>query len=165
MKKNVLGVAVVAAFVISSCNSGKSTTGNANVHAVEEVSAQDTSTKVPFTTAENYFVKNTYKNEQVENLKITTQEEFDKIFGMAATMGDRGMPTRIDFSKQYVIAVIGTVTNKKTDFTVNDLLQKSKEIVLNYTLATGEELSFSIQPALLLVVDDTYKGELKFEKK
>ena len=47
------------------------------------------------------------KNDQVipEYPKITTEEEFNKLFGMATIMGKDGKPTAIDFTKQFVLGV------------------------------------------------------------
>ncbi len=67
------------------------------------------STEVPYQEAKNYFVKNTYGEEENANLKIETQELFDKIFGPAPVMGEGGKPTAIDFAKQYVVAYIRLV--------------------------------------------------------
>ena len=43
---------------------------------------------VAYSVAQNYFVNNTFENKEVETLKIDSQEEFDRIFGMATTMGN-----------------------------------------------------------------------------
>ncbi len=165
MKTNLLLTAVVVCFAVSSCNSTKSTTGNDDVNSVEKATEKVTDRHISYELAKNYFVKNTHKNEAVEELEITTQEQFDDIFGMAATMGEKGMPTKIDFSKQFVIAVIGIVTDKATDFTVDGLLKDGSDITFKYTEKVGKEMSYSIQPSLIVIVDKSYDGNLKFEKK
>lgn len=165
MNLNLLSLAIVAGFTISSCNSTKSTTGNEAANSVEKVTDQVADADVPYVVAANYFVKNTHKNDTVENLKITTQEQFDNVFGMATTMGEGGKPTQIDFSKQFVLAVIGTVTNKETDFAVNGLVKKDDDVTFSYTETIGKEMSFTIQPSLAVIVDKSYDGTVKFEKK
>ena len=52
---------------------------------------------IAFEIAKNYFFKN---NQEIPSSpKITTAEEFGKLFGMATTMGEDGKPTEIDFTK------------------------------------------------------------------
>jgi hypothetical protein len=165
MKLNLLSIAVIAGLTMSSCNSAKNTKENAAVNSIESEHGVSVTEKLPYQLAKNYFVKNTYKNDQIETLKITTQDKFDEVFGMAATMAESGRPTKIDFLKQYVIAVIGVVTNKETEFIVNDLRKVNNEILFNYSLSEGKEMSFTIQPSLIITVDNNYNGELKVEKK
>lgn len=164
MKPNLLLTTIAVCFAVSSCNSTKSTSGNDNVNSVEKLTEKVADGDVPYELAKNYFVKNTHKNEAVEELKITTQEQFDDIFGMATTMGEKGMPTKIDFSKQFVISVIGTVTNKATDFTIDGLLKDGSDITFKYTEKVGEEMSYSIQPSLIVIVYKSYDGNLISKK-
>ena len=51
---------------------------------------------IPFQIINGYFVKNTFTNDHFPKAKITTQEEFDNIFGAAAFMGENGTPTAIN---------------------------------------------------------------------
>lgn len=165
MKINVLLTTVVVGLIVSSCSSTNSKTGSNVKDSIENVTQSADDGDVSYTVAKNYFVKNTHKNDQIENLKITSQEEFENVFGMAATMGEGGIPTIIDFSKQYVIAVVGTIVEKETDFEVNSLVKKGNQILLSYTVSNGKDLSFSIQPSLVLVLDKRFDGDVKFEKK
>lgn len=165
MKSNVLCITIVVGIAFSSCNATKSTSEKTTVDSTENVAQSATIDNVVYEIAKNYFVKNTYKNEQIETLKITTQEKFDEVFGMAATMGKNGMPTKIDFSKQFVAAIVGQEMNKEVNFQVNSFVKKGDEIVLTYAVMEGKELSFSIQPSLILVLDKAWDGTLKFEKK
>lgn len=63
--------------------------------------SQNQTGDIPYTVCEGYFVRN--DADKVPLGKITSQSEFDKLFGMAAVMGRSITP--IDFSKQFVIAV------------------------------------------------------------
>lgn len=119
---------------------------------------------VPFIEAKNYFLKNTYKPGDLKNPKITSQASFDALFGMATTMGEAGKPTIIDFSKQYVIAIIVPETNKATTLAVSSLKQAGKNITCTYTHTEGETLGYTLQPILLLVVDKKYDGKVKLQK-
>ena len=70
---------------------------------------------IAFEVAKNYFFKN---NQEIPSSpKITTAEEFGKLFGMATTMGEDGKPTEIDFTKQFVLAIVLPVTNLATEIT------------------------------------------------
>lgn len=125
-------------------------------------SQKETSTlKVPYSEAKNYFVKNTYQSNELAVKKIASQKEFDEIFGAAATMGSNGMPTNIDFSKNYVIALIGTQTNKSTDFLVKNLVKEKENIILSYAVKEeSTENSYTILPAKILIVSKQYDGNI-----
>lgn len=155
----ILMVATVASSVLVSCNAT-----NTSKDGAKTETAQTNETSVPFTEAQHYFVKNTYKEGQLTNPKISTQEDFEKFFGMASTMGPNGKPTPIDFTKQYVIAVIGNVTDKATTLSVNSLKQKGDTITLSYKQLEGEKQSYTIQPLLLLTVDNQFQGNVNVVK-
>jgi len=119
---------------------------------------------VSFTEAERYFVNNTYNNTEIDELKIDTQAEFDRVFGMAAVMGEDGTPTSIDFAKEYVLAVIGRVTDKKTTIKANHVFVQDGKVVLKYRLDEGEKLSYTIHPNLIIILDRKYEGTVVFKK-
>ena len=83
---------------------------------------------------------------------------------MASTMSAGGKPTPIDFSKQYVIAIIRPVTDKATTLVVQSLLQKENDIILSYTKTEREKQSFNTRPFLLLIVDNTYNKNIVIKK-
>lgn len=97
-------------------------------------------------------------------LKITSREDFDKIFGMAAVMGKDSMPTNIDFARQYVIAVICKTTNHSAALDVSDLVKSNDSIMVNYKYTEGEKTSYSSRPFKILIVDSQDQGELKLQK-
>lgn len=159
--KKTLFLLVSSVLFLSACTSK-------SIEKSEEKSqqiAEKRSTEVPFIEAKNYFVANTYKDEALPNPKITSQEEFNKYFGMAATMGENGKPTAIDFSKQYAIAVIGKTTDKATTLQINSLKKDGDSIVLNYSQTEGEKQSYKMRPFLLIVVDHQHQGDVKVVKK
>ena len=94
--------------------------------------------------AKNYF----FKNDQVipEYPKITTEEEFNKLFGMATTMGENGKPTAIDFTKQFVLAIVLPETDFATEINPVKVEEKGDSLLYTYEVKTGEKQSFSIQP-------------------
>ena len=70
--------------------------------------------EVAFGIAKNYFFKNDL-DILPASPKITTEENFNKLFGMATTMGKDGKPTSIDFSKQFVLVIVLPVTDIATE--------------------------------------------------
>ena len=118
---------------------------------------------VPYTPAQHYFVRN-----DVEGLpptEITTRDEFDKYFGMAAVMGPGGMPTEIDFSKYFVVCLTMPPTDRAADLSVESLTRtKSGELELRYKLTQGEKRSYTIRPLILLMVDKKYQNPVRLEE-
>ena len=165
MNLKITSVITAIGFIIISCGQRSiKQEGERSKDSTAITSVKATNAVIPFFEAKNYFVKNTYKNKKVATLKVTTQEEFDKVFGPAAVMGENGKPTQIDFSKQYALAVIAPITDKQTSVTANSLTYRDTEIVLDYKITEGERQSFTIQPFLLIVVDREHGGQVKFKK-
>lgn len=118
---------------------------------------------IPYTLAKNYFVKNTFTGE-LASPKIGNETEFNAVFGMATTMGAEGTPTPIDFTHQFVIAVISAKSDTAMSISPDDLSKTGNEILLKYSITKGEKQSFVSQPFLLLVIDNKYAGEVKTEQ-
>ena len=110
--------------------------------------------KVPYTIARNYFVRNDSKFRG--NKLIKNQDDFDAIFGKAATMGEGGTPTPIDFGKQFVLAIVRPQTNINTDITPNTLSADEGELKFNYNIMQGRSMSSVMTPLLILVIDRDY---------
>lgn len=158
MKRTILSIALIIGIAIVSCHT------KSEKKITETVTPADVIIDVPYIEAKNYFVKNTFREDQLSNPKISSQKKFDAIFGMARTMSQNGRPTPIDFRKQYVIAIVNPVTDIATTLSVSSLKQKDNAIILNYDVEEGKKQSFSTQPLLLLVVDTTYQGEVITER-
>ncbi len=144
---------------ISACNSGSKTSENPSgteQNIKTEVNAVD------FKTAENYFVKNTV--EEAVPAKITSQEEFDKYFGMATTMGDRGKPTPIDFNKEFVIIVDHNNTEKKVEISPIGLNKNEKNLTFAYKVTENGDNGFTTHPFLMIIVDKTNEGDVILKK-
>jgi len=116
--------------------------------------------EVPYITLEHYFFRN---DAQIPtNPKIDTREQFDSLFGMAAVMGQGGLPTAVDFTKQFVIAVVLPVTNQETEIDDERLLYYKDllggtNLDFYYSIDRDEDtLSYSMQPILLIAVDRQY---------
>ena len=119
---------------------------------------------IPFIVADRYFLKNSVAD-NVANLKISTHEDFDSIFGMATVMDESGQPRRIDFSKQYVLALIKPETDRELSISAVKL-EKDAEgtIVFTYKVTLGDERSFTVRPCLVVVVDNGNDDKVTFNE-
>ena len=125
-----------------------------NKQAAVPTEGNEASDKVAFEVAKNYFFKN--DQEIPASPKITTAEEFGKLFGMATTMGKDGKPTEIDFTKQFVLAIVLSVTNLATEITPNRLEKKGDTLFYFYDAKVGEAQTYSTQPISLIILDKKY---------
>lgn len=114
--------------------------------------------QIPYTVAQNYFVKNTYNKGDLKVNKICSKAEFDKIFGMATVMGKDGKPTTIDFKKQFVIVVINDVSDIETELIPKklELLDKHR-LNFTYETKTGNKGTAMMQAFTMLIVDKKYR--------
>lgn len=120
---------------------------------------------IPYTPVAHHFVKNTYKQGALENPKIESEKQFEAIFGAAATMNDQ--PAQVDFTKQYVIAVIGKETDTPTVMQAVSLQKQSNgDIVLTYEMKyEGVKQSYTIMPFLAIAVDKSNTGKVILQQK
>lgn len=158
--KKTASVLLVAALAMVSCQNAKPVSDKETASAETGMNM-----KVPFVVAKNYFIKNTVGDKPTFVEKITTQEDFEALFGAAATMGESGMPTRIDFAKQYVIAVLNPSTDMLTSLNMPTLSKNGNTITLAYEEKVEGKQSYTMRPNLILVVDNQYQGEIKTVKK
>ncbi len=136
--KSLLFIAVIAiAALLASC-----------------ASSRTQADRVPYKIADRYFFRNDATIPA--DPRITTRQQFDSLFGAAAVMGKNGQPTEIDFSRQFVIAVVKPQTNVDTALEPIALKTNGSVMTLDYKTVTGEKMSYSIQPCMLLVVDRRY---------
>ena len=143
MKKILLTFTM--SLVMAACTNKPVTT----VENIEE------SSEVAFEIAKNYFFKN---DQQIPSSpKITTEEEFNKLFGMATVMGKDGKPTAIDFTKQFALAIVLPVTDTATEITPVKVEAKSDSLFYTYEAKTGEKQTYSIQPVSIIILDKQYE--------
>ncbi len=155
MKKLFLIVGLLVGFSLVGCKPNQGSES-----APQVVKVADAAVRVPFIVAQRYFVKNTFGDKEAFPV-IRSQAEFDDLFGMATVMGVDGKPTPIDFSKQYVIAVIQKITDKSASLEPVSLKQKDGAITFTYSYTEGAQQSFSIQPVLVIIVSNDYQGDVK----
>ena len=109
---------------------------------------------VEYQVAKNYFFVNNSPDSLL--LKITTELEFGKYFGMAAVMGKDGQPTEIDFKKQFLIAKVLPETDIQTQINPVSLTEEGDTLRLKYNIQHGKKQSYTMQPFFLLIVDRKY---------
>jgi len=142
--------------LLASCN-GKQAKNNEVASIPSSGAVEQKSVKsIPYIEADNYFFRNDATIPS--NPKINTKEEFDALFGMARVMGDDGIPTPIDFNRQFVIAVVHPVTKGDVELDDERLLDDGQTLTFEYSVDQEDiERSFEIQPILLVIVDRKYE--------
>jgi hypothetical protein len=160
MRKKIATVATLTSLLLMACQSNPKTAKAENKNTLTVENQHETKmTNISFTLAKNYFVKNTVA--KLENPKIETAQKFNEIFGMATTMAKDGKPTEIDFSKQYVVAVILPETDLSTNVSPISLLKNTKnEITLNYKSVVGQKQSWTTQPNFAIIIDKKENGNI-----
>ena len=145
MKKIIFAFAMLMTMV--ACSEKQTANVENNVESEE----------ICFEIARNYFFKKDCT--LPANSKITTEENFSKLFGMATTMGKGGKPTPIDFSKQFVLAIVLPVTDFATEINPVKVEEKGDSLLYSYEIKTGEKQSYSIQPISIIILDKKYENK------
>ena len=114
------------------------------------------SKEISFREAQNYFVKNTFKTEQIVSKKITSQNELNHFFGSATVMGRNGKPTEINFETEFVVVVICPETFFSTQFTSIKLVEEESKVNIQYKITTKEKQTYSVVPVALMIVGKEY---------
>lgn len=125
--------------------------------------AQNKEISIPYTIANGYFVKNSFK-EVLKNNKITSKEAFENIFGMATVMGKNGKPTFIDFKKNYVIAIVNPINNLSAQIIPIKLIRNNKSnLTLHFKIEEQEAQTYDSQASLIVIVNKKHKGKVNLE--
>lgn len=157
MKKE-MAVVFLSACCMVGCIRQATINGNTKTK-VSECATTKVKGDIPYVVAEHYFVRNDLRTLPPE--KIVSEAEFNANFGMAATMGDNGMPTKIDFKRQYVISVTLPETNIHTEIVPIGLKKADDgKIIFSYQIKLGDNLTYTMSPSLLIVVDRKYDGKV-----
>ena len=128
-----------------------------NEQAATPFESSESSNEVTFEVAKNYFFKN--DQEIPTSSKITTAEEFGKLFGMATTMGEDGKPTPIDFTKQFVLAIVLPVTDFATEINPQMVEEKGDSLFYTFEVKKGEKQTYRIQPVSIIILDNKYEDK------
>jgi hypothetical protein len=113
---------------------------------------------IPYSVVEGYFVRNDVQ--MPVNPKIETAEDFDRLFGAATTMSRK--PTQIDFSRQFVVAIILPETAYSTEITPLNIRKTwRRRLTVQYKVTVGAAQTYTVRPLLLLVIDRINKGKVQ----
>lgn len=99
---------------------------------------------IPFVTLDNYYVRNDIDCSKQQRLIIDNERDFNAVFGHAAVMG--GLPTDINWKKQFVIAIILPETNRTTNVIPQDVQQSPGNIIFKYQLNRGLKTGYRQVP-------------------
>ena len=111
----------------------------------------------------NYYVNN-YFNNGTHKLVIHNQQDFDAVFGSGAVMGHNGQPTKINFSRQFVIAVILPETNRQTTIETAMLKRVGDRLYFSYIIEEGHATSYTMRPFTAVVVDRNEPSDVVFQR-
>ena len=118
----------------------------------------DVATPIPYTTLENYFVRNDVDCSKQQRLIFNTKQEFETYFGMAATMG--GLPTEVNWNKQYVVALVLPETNRATSVEpVAVKVANDNIMVFSYRVKKGDKISHKMVPFTAVAIDKPDSGK------
>ena len=120
------------------------------------------SESVSFDVVKNYFFRNDAS--VPSSPKITSQEQFDGLFGAAAFMGKDGQPTSIDFDKQFVIAIVLPETDIETVLQPVSLTRSGGTLTFTYAKTEGDKVSYTMRPILLVAVDKAHESDTVIQK-
>lgn len=144
--KHLTIILAVGALLLMCCNCSFMD----KMYAAEKI--DKVATPVHYTTLENYFVHNDVDCSKQRRLILDNQQDFDAFFGKAATMG--GLPTTVNWNKQYVVAIILPETKRATSIepvavkvTDNDVM------VFSYHIKKGDKMSHSMVPFTAVAID------------
>lgn len=151
MKNFVMLLGVLGSFMLLSC---KSSTAPTNEQCEN----------IPYAVVRGYFVKNDADLSLLKDGKITSEKDFSALFGAATVMGEDGKPTVIDFTKQYVIAIVADQTDSAVVLNPLKLEKAGDNLTFTYEYKVGEKQSYTIKPLLIVVVDSKYEGNLQIKK-
>lgn len=149
----------VSGLLLTGCRTGK----DINQSNQKENTSSESQAAVNYSIAKNYFVKSSART--VSKLKIESEDQFNELFGMATTMGEAGKPTPVDFSKQFVIAVIMPESDVATLIEPVSLNNTSKnELTFHYRLTVGNKQSFTSIPFCAIIVNKEDNGNVIFKE-
>ena len=111
----------------------------------------------------NYYVNNNLSN-GTHKLVIQNQQDFHSVFGEGAVMGRNGQPTKIDFSRQFVVAVIMPETNRQTSIETALVRRLGDKLYFSYIIEEGHATSYTMRPYTAIVVDRMEPSNVVFQR-
>lgn len=108
---------------------------------------------IPYVVLKNYYVRNDVDCSKLQRLIIDDERDFKAFFGEAALMG--GLPTDINWNKQYVLAVLLPETNRPTMVTPLEVKQSPGSIIFKYQVNRGSKSSYTLIPFTAVAINRT----------
>lgn len=133
--KNII-IILISTLLISSCT------------------VNNTQKNISYKSARKYFAKNTYDNKDFTEKIMSSQEEFERLFGAAVTMGTDGKPTPIDFSNENVLALIYPKTNLEVKIIPVSLQENKQNTVYSYKVLEGGPNGFMTIPNTIIIIQE-----------
>lgn len=115
---------------------------------------------IPYEKNEGYLLKKQTPKQGVRHVKITNEAQFASLFNPNQALQGS---SAIDFSKSFVLALVGIPSTLETAFSIVSLKEKEDFIELTYCLQEEEkELAQAVYPYAILVVDKKYNKDIRF---
>ena len=150
--KRLTIVLAVGAVLLLCCNCSVFDRLTNNHNQKVKIQVYNKATPIPFTQLRNYYVRNDVNCSKLQQLILKNKADFEAFFGMAAYMG--GLPTEVNWDKQYVLALILPETNRETTITPIDVRQDGDKVVLCYHVEQAQEtMSYTIVPFTAVAID------------
>ncbi len=131
----VLGIGLL----ITSCSTSKSEN-------------QPPSKNMNYQEVNRYFVKNTFPD-QPKTLVLSSQKAFDDVFGPAPVMGKNGIPTPIDFSKNFVIAIIEKTSSQNKTIEIESINSVDNHLEVKYFVKTGADQGYQTRVSKIIMLN------------
>lgn len=156
MKKKFAMMTMLAAMAIGTTMQA-SNVQEANLMSVNAPGKTQKEKVVTATEVRNYFHRNDAPVPQ--QVLFTSQAAFDRQFSPAARMGVGGEPTKLNFRRQAVVAIVLPETNRTAEISDVKLVETAKNrLRLSYTVNYGQRQSYTTQPIELLTIDSKYRN-------
>lgn len=144
-----------------SCNSNQQTNQN-NLAESDTLMNGDLvahNMQVPYRVLDRYFVNGQMSEDGL--FKLESEGQFQNLFSPASVMGENGIPYKIQFDKEFVIAVIMPETQMATEMVPVALLRtQDGDLLFTYKVNVGTEQSFSIRPYIAIIVEKQFNGNV-----
>ncbi|WP_413512381.1 hypothetical protein [Myroides odoratus] len=116
--------------------------------------------EIPYEENKGYILKNQLHNNGVQHVKITSKAQFSTLFDPNTALKEL---KEIDFSKSFVLALVGIPSKLETAFSIKSVKEKQDSIELMYCLEEEEiELTKAIYPYTILVLDKKFNKDVHF---
>ena len=106
---------------------------------------------IPYVVLNNYYVRNDIDCSKRQRLILDNEKDFNAFFGQAAIMG--GLPTDINWKKQFVVAALLPETNRPTMVTPLEVKKSPGNIIFKYQVNRGTKTSYSLVPFAAIAIN------------